>query len=341
MIGPRQRPSFTLTNWHMGGWDTSENYTLYALTPQEHETLLYGHRDYPSDQGKLAQVDYRITRARSGRQLVEIDLIWVRHDLRGVGIGSALWDELLRLWPVAKFPVELLTVGGEALRSSVKRRYPARDINPGDFSLRSRGRGELDPEELAGLYRDQLRRGAVPITPPSHRLPAPPSGELLEMLVEFVRETAWGVVDNWNDMWDLRSFMRETEPRFRVAVVDRYYPGFAAGSDLDSSDALLALALEHLGERWTMEQHWDTLREDWEWWWDVSGPGPDGAMFYPSLANVYRALEVVMPYPLRKAALEGLWASELSMSAWRQLENMALQEHFYEQKPYAMNPRRA
>ena len=98
-------PAMRFSNWHMGGHHGQDDFRLFALKPGEIE---------PTDENVLGYLDYSLYEGN-----VHVNMIAVPDQLQRQGIGTALWGEVQRLWPDAKFPRGFMTKAGRALRESV------------------------------------------------------------------------------------------------------------------------------------------------------------------------------------------------------------------------------
>jgi hypothetical protein len=119
-------------------WD---DYTLFVFPPD-----YYGE---PTRRAVLALAEYNVNK---DTKTVHVNMIWTKPKIRREGLATAIWKELVRLWPGHDFPRGWLTDEGIALRKSV-------GMNPGGHRLeRSR---RLENDFLSGRITHEELETAV------------------------------------------------------------------------------------------------------------------------------------------------------------------------------------
>jgi len=161
-------PPYVFSNWHVRSTNDGDAYVLYALTVEGQRELQRGIVDWPLPEWVLGNVKYHIP---LNKKKVSINWIGVKEPYRRQHLGSALWQEMKRLYPDYFFPAFGLTAEGAALRKAVGMRRVRYRRNMGvrptsDAKYRRNIDEEIrrverrnDLVSQASLFRNLLRAG--------------------------------------------------------------------------------------------------------------------------------------------------------------------------------------
>jgi hypothetical protein len=180
-----------------------------------------------------------------------------------------------------------------------------------------------EPEAVRALHMHAVRTGQVPVTPRARRLPGPhpKSGHREVDLLEFMLQTGWGFIENFEDRLDLNDFASEFRDEGRVVTrILRVGPPVRGRANLVPVDgrfyrirrltvpppahAMMILAVEFM-----LDTVWPdafSLEDDWSvYQWDDGRGGDEFPL--PSVAELQRVWESAVPFPLRRASLITAW----------------------------------